>query len=247
MSRLRIRISMNKGQRGIYLDKLEKIVSETRKFLASMGEDIEVTDPNAKWIGLDFRNGSLSYTVEYPYQVKTEQQHRFNAGILSLVKGQRPPFLKTETASQFYHLPEILDQREKIKIGIFPNGGNRLKWLEVSKNTAVIARQSLTDSIQYIGAAQGRIHSLYKEIKQPFFYLRELSSGALIKCFYDTDRYDLVARALQFQEQIIHVHGRVYASMIGRTIDHIDVDDILTPKPFGLSDVDDFLQSKEVQ
>ena len=53
MSRLRIRISLNKGKKGIYLDKLEKIVSETRKFLASIGADIEVPDPTpngSDWI-----------------------------------------------------------------------------------------------------------------------------------------------------------------------------------------------------
>ena len=37
MSYLRLRITLNKGKRGIPLDKFENLVEEMRKFLSSMG------------------------------------------------------------------------------------------------------------------------------------------------------------------------------------------------------------------
>jgi hypothetical protein len=58
MAHLRLRIKLNKGKRGISLEKLERIVAETRKFLVASAQDLDVTNPDS-WVGVDFRNGSL--------------------------------------------------------------------------------------------------------------------------------------------------------------------------------------------
>jgi hypothetical protein len=242
MSKLRIRIALNKGKKGIYLDKLEKIVLETRKFLAHIGEDIDVPDPNAKWVGLDFRNGSVSFSAEYSLPVHALQQHRFSEGIISLVKSQRPPYIKKETATQFYDISNHLEPLEKMRIGVFPNGNNRPKWFDYSRDVAVVAHRSLATQIEYVGAAQGIIHALYKEAKEPFFYLRELSSFALIRCQYEPDKYEEIAAALRHKEQVVHVHGRIFANTLNRAIDHIKIDRILTPRPFSFADVEEFLR-----
>ena len=132
-----------------------------------------------------------------------------------------------------------------MRIGVFTNGNNRAKWFNYSRDIAVVAQQAVATQIEYIGSAQGVIHSLYKEANTPFFYLRELSSSALIKCEYPGDLYEDIANALRLKTQIVHVRGRIFANMINRAIDRIEIDRIIAPPPFSFADVEEFLGSEQ--
>lgn len=49
MANIRLKIELNRGKRGISLDKLEKVVLEMRRFLESMSDDIELAEPES-WV-----------------------------------------------------------------------------------------------------------------------------------------------------------------------------------------------------
>ena len=63
MADLRIPIVLNKGRKGIPLQKLARISYELQQFLGLLGEDLQI-EMGAGWLGTDFYNGSLGFTAE---------------------------------------------------------------------------------------------------------------------------------------------------------------------------------------
>jgi hypothetical protein len=242
MARLRMRFKLPRKESGIVLEKLEAFLAESRKFLTSMAEDLTLHEPSAKWLGLDFKNGSLSYTAEYPYTVIAPQKEKFNHAIISLAKNERVDFVKPYTATHFYGLTQNFVDEKPLKVAIFPNGNEKAKWVELPKEVALAASRASAPYAEYIGAAQGIVHSWYKEaLPDPYFYLRELSSDLLIKCFYPENLYKEIALAVGRRSQIIHVHGQVKADTIRRTIESIVADKIARADAYSMADVIEFL------
>jgi hypothetical protein len=247
MSHLRLRIKLNKGRRGIPLEKLERIVSETRKFLIATSQDLEIPSPES-WIGVDFRNGSLLYTNESAETVAPTQIQVFNQSLIHLSKGELAPQLQHSTAEHFFGMFEALEPREDLGIGIYENGSARAKWLKVSREIALLPSTRAGLSIrESIGSVQGTVHVWFRLASPPYFNLRELSTQALIKCFYDRSDYEAVLLAVQKETQVVHVHGRIFTDMPGRCIDHIDADRIVPVEPFSFDDLEKFLDGDKTQ
>ena len=247
MSQLRLRITLNKGKRGISLDKLEKVVEEMRKFLVSLGDDMELTEP-ASWVGLDFHNGSLALTSQYQPEVGPVKLERFNSAIVMLAKSEFPPSLRPSTSEHFFEVASFLDVDEIGEIAVF-NEDDEPVPLEITPRTATLARFiSVLPYRETIGSVQGKIHSLYKESKpHPHFMLRELSTDNLIKCQYEESEYPAIVKALEVKDQVLHVRGRIVTDTRGRSIHHLRVEHILLSDPYGIEDVEKFLGTGESQ
>ena len=247
MANLKLGIELNKGKRGIALDKLEHIVEEMRKFLVSMGDDIELSDP-ASWVGVDFKNGSLGFVTEYLHPVPPLKLARFNNAIVALAKSEYPQSLRKATANQFFRLASVLDNDETADIAVF-NESNAAVPLEISQKTAMLAQMlNVLPFRETLGSLQGKIHSLYKESKpSPYFTLRELSTGNLIKCHYGVDDYPAIVHALEIIDQVLHVRGLIITDTRGRCIDHVRVHQILLAESYGFEDVEKFLRLEKPQ
>lgn len=242
MSRLKLRITLNKGQHGIKLQKLENVVEELRKFLASAGEDINLSEPTA-WVGVDFRNSSLEFVSEYSHGVGGNELSRFNGALVSLTHGEFPPSFRKSTSDYFFDITEYVDQDEIIHFAVFEEDGSEVP-LELSKKTALAARSiNVLPFRESLGAVQGRIHSLHKESDQPYFTLRELSTENLIKCFYGPEDYAAIVQALKEKNQVVHVKGKIVTDTRGRSIKHVRVQRIVLAEPFGYEDVEKFLRA----
>src|SRR5438270_13516798 len=83
MARVKMRFKLPRKETGIVLEQLESFLADSRKFLISIAEDLQLPDPSAKWLGLEFRNASISYTAEYPLNVQVPQNEKFNDAVLS--------------------------------------------------------------------------------------------------------------------------------------------------------------------
>lgn len=246
MSYLKLRITLNKGKRGIKLDKLEHIVEEMRRFLSSLGDDIELTEPTS-WVGMEFVNSSLGFTSEYEYQVDTPKLARFNGAIIALAKSEFPSSLRPATSESFFNMAAMLDVDEIADVGVFNEDGTVMPF-EISQRTATLARFiDVLPFRQTEGAVQGKIHSLYKESKPPHFVLRELSTGDLIKCLYEIDDYPAIVKALENKDQVLHVRGTVVTDTRERNIDHVSVKRILLAEQYGFADVEKFLRTGKAQ
>ncbi len=246
MSNLRLRITLNKGKRGISLDKLEHVVEELRKFLSSMGDDISLVDP-ASWAAVDFKNGSLEFTSEYKHEVDTAKLTRFNGAIVALARSEFPQSLRPTTSEYFFNVASLLDVTETADIAIFGEDNTPVSF-EISRRTATLAR--FIDVLPFretVGAIQGKIHSLYKESRPPHFMLRELSTDNLIKCVYDVADYPAIIKALENKDQVLHVRGAVVTDTRERNIEHLTVKHILLADSYGFEDVDRFLRPGKTQ
>jgi len=240
MAHLKLKIELNKGKHGISLDKLEKVVQEMRRFLDSLGDDIELAEPKA-WIGADFTNGSMGFASEYPFEVGPTKLVQFNETIIELARSDFPQSIQRSTANKFFQLAEILESEETAEIAVFDET-NRPVSLQISQNTAVLARRIRVFPFrESLGSVQGKIHSLYKESKpHPYFTLRELSTSNLIRCQYEADVYPEIIRALSAIDQVIHVRGNIITDTRERSIDHVKVREIKLAEPFGYEDVERF-------
>lgn len=247
MANLRLQIELNKGKRGISLDKLEKVVQEMRRFLVSMSDDIELLEPPS-WIGVDFTNGSLGFASEYSYDVAATKLARFNETIIALARSEFPQTVRKSTANQFFELASTLDQGEVVDIAVFDESNARIP-MQITERTAVLAR--MIDVLPFretIGSIQGKIHSLYKESKpHPYFTLRELSTANLIKCVYEIDVYPAIIKALAEIDQVIHVRGAIMSDTRGHSIHQVKVNEILLADPYGYGDVEKFLGANRSQ
>jgi len=247
VANLRLKIELNKGKRGISLDKLEKIVQEMRRFLVSMSDDIELVEP-ASWVAVDFMNGSLEFASEYTHAVAPLKLSRFNDTIIALARSEFPQSIQRSTANQFYQLASTLEQDETADISVFDEENSPIP-LQISQDTATVARRiKVLPWRETIGSVQGKIHSLYKESKpHPYFTLRELSTANLIKCEFENDVYPEIIRALREIDQVIHVRGPIVTDTRGHSIHHVKVSKIVLADPYGYEDVDKFLGANGTQ
>jgi hypothetical protein len=241
MAHIKLEIEINKGKRGVSLLKLEHIVKEMRQFLVSMADDIELVEPH-NWVSLDFTNGSLGFVTEYSNSVAPEKLNTFNDAIVTLCQSEYPSAIRRSTANGFFEFSDVLEQGELAKLVVFDEKNTPVS-LEISQDTGYRAR--LITVLPYRrsqGAVQGKIHSLYKESKpDPFFYLRELSSGNLVKCVYKSDEYSEIYKALASAEQVMHVRGTVVYDTHEENIHHIDVQKIQLADSYDYEDVKRFL------
>ncbi|MBB5060230.1 hypothetical protein HDF16_004966 [Granulicella aggregans] len=235
-----MRVKLNKGRRGIALDKLERFVADMRKFLAQVGDDLQIPDPR-KWVGVDFENSSLAFTNESENAVSQDKSANFNSSILALGRSEYPPFIQEATANQFFNITSVFVGGETADLAVFDESDNPI-WFEISNKTGVLARKHQILPFRHTqGAVQGTIHNIFVEAERPYFTLRELSSQKLVKCFFKEDDYAAVVESLKNKGQILHVRGVVTTETSKRDIDHITVSRIVPSEPYSFADVKSFL------
>ena len=59
MSELKIKLELNKGRKGVPIDRLAQVANEARKFFEMFAKDVELGD--GEWVAEEFTNGSLGF------------------------------------------------------------------------------------------------------------------------------------------------------------------------------------------
>jgi len=54
MSRLRVRIELNRGGVGVPLEKLASVVQQAQSFFRMLGDDVHIDQSQGEWLGFDF-------------------------------------------------------------------------------------------------------------------------------------------------------------------------------------------------
>ena len=65
MSRLRVRIELNRGGVGVPLNKLASVVQQAQSFFRMLGDDVHIDQSQGDWLGFDFDHESLNFTAEF--------------------------------------------------------------------------------------------------------------------------------------------------------------------------------------
>ena len=194
-----------------------------------VGEDVGIAGFQADWIATDFKSGSLSFNVESTGTTDEEQVVKFRHAVSDISgyepQRQRPPAgVRNETIVQFAKIPTVVDAGESLRLGIFSNGSPTPEWVPMTKQHAAAVIEYFEDRIEYQGMVHGIVHSLYKESEPPYFDVRDISTGELVKCLFSPDLYKRVVVMLTQKDAIVMVSGMIRARRSDRRIDEMRVE-----------------------
>ena len=113
MSRLRVRVELNRGGVGVPLHKLTSVVQEAEKFFEMLAEDVRIETTSGEWLAFDFDNESLNFTAEFIGPVSPEQVQAFAAAF----DGTTP--LRRATIAQFTRITNAIGQDELVGFGLY--------------------------------------------------------------------------------------------------------------------------------
>ena len=153
MSRLRIRIELNRGGVGVPLHKLASVVEEAQKFFHLLTEDVQIDQSKGEWLGFDFGNESLNFTAEFVGPVTVEQVAAFRAAFDGTTS------LRRATISQFARITDAIEQdelaKEVVRIARIRRDAGEGTVLEIidAETQWVTAQNNLINSMyDYFGA-----------------------------------------------------------------------------------------------
>src|SRR6266849_7663861 len=133
MSRLRIRMELNRGGAGVPLHKLASGVDEAQRFFRMLGEDVHIVKGSGVWLGCDFDNKSLNFTAEDVWPVEPAQILKFYAAFDGVTQ------LRRATIAQFARIADSIDEDELIGFGLYLNyqESEPSEWRSLSKREAM--------------------------------------------------------------------------------------------------------------
>jgi hypothetical protein len=242
VAKLRVRLEINRGRTGAPLSKLARIAEQTEKFLRALAADSGVpTKPN-EWLAVNFKNGSVSFDSEFQGEIAVAAAEiyarnlEFVADFDADVEGANGS-VSDSTLAEYARLGTLIDPDEVIGLGIYRPASRKPRWRQISYSKTAEIRQRIETPLPGYGAVQGILHAWFKEVRDPHFQLRELSTNNLVACFYTADHYDDVARAVRERTTILHVSGSMMFDRVRRVAtelraDRIDRAEMLDPKEF---------------
>src|SRR5579863_9934260 len=133
MSRLRVRVELNRRMAGVPLDKMASVVEETRKFFYLLSEDVHIEPDRGDWMASDFDTESLNFTAEYGGPVSVEQAHAFGAAFSGATS------LRKVTIAQFTRIADFLGEDELVGLGLYQSDQEPepTEWRCLSKRDAM--------------------------------------------------------------------------------------------------------------
>jgi hypothetical protein len=78
----------------------------------------------------------------------------------------------------------------------------------LTAGAAALKREIEAPLVSY-GSLQGILHAWFKEAREPYFQMRELSTDALVRVYYHPALYSDVAKAVQERTTMLMVSGNL--------------------------------------
>ncbi len=151
MSRLRVRIELNRGGVGVPLHKLASVVHESQRFFAMLAQDVHIPQDRGEWLGFDFDNESLNFTAEFVGPVSPEQAQAFYAAFDGVTS------LRRATIAQFTQITEAIGEDELIGFGLYQadQEAEPTEWRCLSRRDAL----RIADEIQLLLGVAGEMQT----------------------------------------------------------------------------------------
>jgi hypothetical protein len=113
MSRLRIRVELNRGGVGVPLHKLASVVHESECFFQMLAEDVHIQKERGEWLAFDFDHESLNFTAEFVGPVTADQVGAFANAFGGSTS------LRRATIAQFTRIADAIGEDELIGFGLY--------------------------------------------------------------------------------------------------------------------------------
>lgn len=227
MPSLKIRLKLNEGRLGVPLEKLADVAKDMKVFLSMLTADLGF--PNEEWIASNFSNGSVMFDCQR-LSVDTKQHERGQQALRSVITNDRfntvNTLIRPATRLQYSQLAKRIDPGEIIKLGLYSNGEVDPKtWYDFSREKAEQIKIEENRKARYYGEIQGRVHSFYKEARRPHLVVRELSTRALVYCYFKREMYNTAVETMNEPDGVIFVEGDVTEDLGKGVIESINVAD----------------------
>lgn len=212
MATLRVRLELNKGRVGMPLAKLAQVCAETTRFLNLLCEDMDLPVPAGGWLAESFENASVDFDLRYPEQLSEELAELGRRGLHQVLgDGYDDPEvafrIRTETRRQYRHIGSALDIDERAHFGVYRNGEARPdQWYALNHASPLDVAEGVVDRGAY-GEVQGRVNAFFAEHSPPYLRIRELSTGGLVKCYFDAERHSAAVELMNDRDAIVFVEG----------------------------------------
>jgi hypothetical protein len=221
MARMKVRLVLNKGRHGAPLSKLGKISEQAERFLRALAGDCRIETKPGEWLAVNFKNGSVEYDAEFQGDVNVGAAEIFARNLEQLAdydeetEGLNLP-VSSATALEYARIGSLIDPDEVIGLGIFPARGGKPKWRTITYSKAAAIRREVEQPLPTYGAVQGIVHAWFKEARDPYFQIREISTDALVKVLYSSNMYSDVVRACEERTSVLIVTGNMLLDRASR-------------------------------
>ena len=194
------------------MSKLGKISEQAEKFLRALAADCEISVRPGEWLAVNFKDGSVEYDAEFQGDLPPGAAQIFtrNLELLADYDPEREGLnaaIAHSTALEYAKIGSLIDPDETVGIGIYPAHGGKPRRRSITYSKAAGLRREIETPLPSYGAIQGIIHAWFKEAREPYFQIRELSTDMLVKVLYPAPMYADVAKAIQERTTILLVSG----------------------------------------
>jgi hypothetical protein len=232
MARLRVRFRFNPGRHGAPQDRLGEFSIQIEKFLRSLCNDLGINAKKGEWIAEKFSDGSVGWDSIYGQPVSPNAAVK-NYAALNLITSGSPldavnhGLVSYGTMTEFSRIGETMSPDEHFIIGLFNDEATQEPELrEVAYGQTAEVRRLLSAPYVSLGSVQGIMHSWVMEGQAKSFTIRELASGALVKCFYEKEIYKKVHEATERPNCVVTVYGQMEWDRATNAIVSIDANDV---------------------
>lgn len=147
MTRLRVRVELNRRKSGVPMEELVSVVEETRKFFHLLAEDVEIPVDRGEWLASHFDPESLNFTAEFNGPASAEQIGAFGSAFGGATS------LRRETIAQFTRIADFIGEDELVGFGLYQSDeeSEPSDWRCLSRRDA----QRFAGEIQLLAKAAG--------------------------------------------------------------------------------------------
>ena len=147
MTRLRVRVELNRRKSGVPMEELVSVVEETRRFFHLLAEDVEIPADRGEWLASNFDPESLNFTAEFNGPASEEQISAFGSAFGGATS------LRRETIAQFTHIADFIGEDELVGFGLYQSDeeSEPSDWRCLSRRDA----QRFAGEIQLLAKAAG--------------------------------------------------------------------------------------------
>lgn len=251
MARIKVRFVINKGRHGAPMSKLGRISEQAEKFLKSLAADCEIESRPGEWLAVQFENGSVSYDAEFQGDVNPGAAQIFTRNLEFLADFDATSeglnaAIKPATALEYARIGSLIDPDEEIGVGIYaPDApeGRALKWRAITYRKSTALKREIETPVPSYGAVQGILHAWFKEAREPYFQIRELSTDTFVKVVYPSALYADVAKAVQERTTMLMVSGNMLFDRSTRLATELRADRIDPIKMLSTAEFEEFFGS----
>lgn len=238
MAKVKLRVELNKGRRGISLGKLAKITQETLHFLSMVYKDAELPGEPDKWLAVNFDNNSVDFDCESFQDVDLVEVQRANRVLHVVMTNDRTSdfakrAVRDGTRRQYSQIASVIEPDERVTFKLFNNGDvDPHETHDLTTSVAYQIELQLPKTATYNGEIQGTIHSFFKEERPRRIRLRELSTNQLVDCEFDDELYHSMIAVLNEPRGIVFIEGEIHENLAREAVESVKARSFRLAPPF---------------